>query len=241
MLHFSQHAARCSRQTQVRACRPAAWGCRLAASARPLSSERPLLVRATSLPTQPSENWKTIPNALTLGRIAAVPGFLGLWSVGMPGAAAGLFGAAAATDYLDGYLARRWNQQTTLGELLDPLADKLLVAAALAVLVEHGGHWSVTLPAAAILCRELVVPQLRAWVQTHRAGAEGGMAVAWHGKAKAALQMLALQVMLLAVALESHEQKDWSTIYALGLILLWASSIATVASGASYLRIAFAA
>ncbi|CAK0858251.1 unnamed protein product [Prorocentrum cordatum] len=84
---------------------------------------------------------------------------------GAPLAAAGLFGAAAATDALDGYLARRWGQTTSLGALLDPLADKLLVTAALLVLVEHAAHPAVTGPAVAILFRELSVSGLREWAQ----------------------------------------------------------------------------
>jgi len=190
-----------------------------------------------------------VPNMLTGARLAAVPGLLASWHAEAPGVAAGLFCAAAVTDFLDGYLARRLGQHSALGALLDPLADKLLVAAALLVLVEHGGHAAVTVPAAAILGRELAVSSLREWVQARRPGAMAGVAVAWHGKAKAALQLLALQAMLLGVALEkngpekdevgSGEGTPASLAYKGGLGLLWLAAAASLASGAQYTRAAF--
>ncbi|CAE8626613.1 unnamed protein product, partial [Polarella glacialis] len=90
------------------------------------------------------KDWLNVPNALTLARLAAIPGIMLSWYSGTPGVAAVLFGAAAATDFLDGYLARRWGQSTPLGALLDPLADKLLVSSALLLLVEHSSCAAVT-------------------------------------------------------------------------------------------------
>ncbi|CAJ1343161.1 unnamed protein product [Effrenium voratum] len=157
-------------------------------------------------PPEQEENWRTIPNALTALRLCAVPGIAVAWYVPAPGVAAGLFGAAAVTDWLDGYLARRWGQQSSLGALLDPLADKMLVSTTLVLLVEHVASPAVTVPAALILARELGVSSLREWSQKYRP--EAKVSVAWHGKAKAALQMIALQGLLAALALGAHPKDE---------------------------------
>ncbi|CAK9115802.1 unnamed protein product [Durusdinium trenchii] len=149
------------------------------------------------------EEWRTIPNALTALRLCAVPGIVTAWYFPAPVFAAGLFGAAAVTDWLDGYLARRWKQQSALGALLDPLADKLLVSTTLILLVEQAASPQVTVPAALILGRELGVSSLREWAQRYRPEAVGNVSVAWHGKAKAALQLVSLQCFLLAHAIRS--------------------------------------
>lgn len=206
-----------------------------------------LAVRPLGSVVSESDKWATVPNALTAARLLVIPGFLGAWYTGEPGIAAGLFCGAAVTDFLDGYLARRWSQQSALGSLLDPLADKLLVAAALFVLVEHGGNLAVTLPAVAILSRELAVSSLREWVQARWPGESGGVAVAWHGKVKTALQLFALQAMLVGVALpqvalpcrhEAQAAQSWGElVYMGGVGLLWMAAIASVASGSQYARV----
>jgi len=196
-----------------------------------------------------------VPNALTACRVAAIPAMLACWHCGLPGLAAGLFGAAALTDALDGYLARRWNQMTSLGALMDPLADKLLTAAALLALVEHAsvggcGGYLVTWPAACIIGRELFVSGLREWVVTHGRGK--GFAVAWHGKVKTALQMAALQAMLIGAAfgggggaaavLDNSEKSspEWAeSVYWAGLGLLWVAAAFTLGSGFGYARAVF--
>lgn len=231
--------------------------------------------RSRALATAPSEvadnhplagdQWKTLPNALTGLRLVAVPGLVCVWYAGFPGTAAVLFGVAAATDFLDGYLARLWKQQTALGALLDPLADKLLVAAALCVLVEHHAHFAVTVPALIILSRELLVSSLREWMQKHRPGVAGQVAVAWHGKAKTALQLIALQLLLAAAATQprsatdaAEKQEDEkkeeggrgeacesssgsssnSLLHLGGVGCLWAAALLTAGSGATYVRVA---
>mmetsp|Transcript_44595 Transcript_44595/g.81411 ORF Transcript_44595/g.81411 Transcript_44595/m.81411 type:complete len:260 (+) Transcript_44595:36-815(+) len=202
-----------------------------------------------------TDDWKTLPNALTAARLAAVPSLCGAWCLDASGSVALIFGAAAATDFLDGYLARRWNQRSSLGALLDPLVDKVLVAATLCILVEHSGHAFVTVPAVAIISRELIVSTLREWVVAHRPGRPGGLPVAWHGKIKTALQLLSLQAMLLGIAIgcgegrlgqgkkmASEETQPASTagdtVYNVGLIALWMASALTVLSGAQYVRVA---
>lgn len=139
-----------------------------------------------------------IPNLLTVLRVALIPIFILLfylpfsWSYW---AASAVFAIAAVTDWLDGFLARRWEQSTPFGAFLDPVADKLMVAVALVLLVaEHANLW-LTLPAAIIIGREIVVSALREWMA--ELGARAHVAVSSLAKWKTAAQMVAL-VMLLA-------------------------------------------
>ncbi len=138
-----------------------------------------------------------IPNLLTVLRVLLIPIFIVLfylpfsWSYW---AASGVFACAAATDWLDGYLARRWEQSTPFGAFLDPVADKLMVAVALVLLVaEHANLW-LTLPAAIIIGREIVVSALREWMA--ELGARAQVAVSNLAKWKTAAQMVALIMLL---------------------------------------------
>lgn len=138
-----------------------------------------------------------IPNVLTLIRVALIPVFILLfclpfsWSYW---AASAIFAFASFTDWLDGYLARRLNQSTPFGAFLDPVADKLLVAVALVLLVaEHTNLW-LTLPSIIIICREIMVSALREWMA--EIGERAQVAVSSIGKWKTAAQMLALIILL---------------------------------------------
>lgn len=138
-----------------------------------------------------------IPNILTLMRVALIPVFILLfclpfsWSYW---AASAIFAFASFTDWLDGYLARRLNQSTPFGAFLDPVADKLLVAVALVLLVaEHTNLW-LTLPAIIIICREIMVSALREWMA--ELGERAQVAVSNIGKWKTAAQMIALIILL---------------------------------------------
>ncbi|WP_339511970.1 CDP-diacylglycerol--glycerol-3-phosphate 3-phosphatidyltransferase [Pseudomonas sp. RL_15y_Pfl2_60] len=138
-----------------------------------------------------------IPNLLTVLRVLLIPVFVLLfylpfsWSYW---AASIVFSIAAITDWLDGYLARLWQQSTPFGAFLDPVADKLIVAVALVLLVaEHSNLW-LTLPAAVIICREIVVSALREWMA--EMGARAHVAVSNLGKWKTAAQMVALVILL---------------------------------------------
>lgn len=108
-----------------------------------------------------------IPNLLTVLRVLLIPCFILLfympyqWSYM---AASSVFAVAAATDWLDGYLARRLQQSTPFGAFLDPVADKLMVAVALVLLVQTHANFWLTLPAAVIIGREIVVSALREWI-----------------------------------------------------------------------------
>ena len=138
-----------------------------------------------------------LPNILTVSRIFLIPIFVGLymaqqdWSIVL---ASVLFTLAAATDWLDGYLARKLEQTTPLGAFLDPVADKLIVVSALIVLVAyHNSAW-LTLPALVIIGREIVISALREWMAEMNDSVT--VAVSYLGKVKTTLQMIAIVLLL---------------------------------------------
>ncbi len=138
-----------------------------------------------------------IPNILTLFRIALIPIFGVIfylpwtWSYF---SAAIVFILAAITDWFDGFLARKLNQTTKLGTFLDPVADKIMVASALVIIVEHYSSFFVTLPALIMICREIIISALREWMA--EIGQRGKVAVGQLGKWKTALQMVAITGLL---------------------------------------------
>ncbi|WP_017938990.1 CDP-diacylglycerol--glycerol-3-phosphate 3-phosphatidyltransferase [Zestomonas thermotolerans] len=138
-----------------------------------------------------------IPNILTVLRVLLIPIFILLfylpfgWSYL---ASSAVFALAAVTDWLDGYLARRLEQSTPFGAFLDPVADKLMVAVALVLLVEEHANLWLTLPAAIIIGREIVISALREWMA--ELGARAQVAVSRLGKWKTAAQMTALVILL---------------------------------------------
>ncbi|TBV00080.1 CDP-diacylglycerol--glycerol-3-phosphate 3-phosphatidyltransferase [Stutzerimonas kirkiae] len=138
-----------------------------------------------------------IPNILTVLRVLLIPIFVLLfylpfgWSYL---AASAVFTVAAITDWLDGYLARRLQQSTPFGAFLDPVADKLMVAVALVLLVEEHANLWLTLPAVIIIGREIVVSALREWMA--ELGARAHVAVSNLGKWKTTAQMVALVILL---------------------------------------------
>ncbi|TCD45467.1 CDP-diacylglycerol--glycerol-3-phosphate 3-phosphatidyltransferase [Streptococcus sp. X16XC17] len=165
---------------------------------------------------------ENIPNALTLGRILIIPIFilmLTLWNnLGVHAVAALLFALASATDYLDGYLARKWKVVTNFGKFADPMADKILVMTAFIMLVELGfaPAWVVAI----IICRELAVTGLRLLLVEN-----GGMvlAAAMPGKIKTFSQMFAIIFLLL----------HWTI---LGQITLYIALFFTLYSGYDYFK-----
>lgn len=138
-----------------------------------------------------------IPTLLTLFRVILIPFFVlafylpFIWA---PLLCALIFCIAAITDWFDGFLARRWNQSTRFGAFLDPVADKVLVAIALVLVAEHYHSWWVTLPAATMIAREIIISALREWMA--ELGKRSRVAVSWIGKFKTSAQMLALVGML---------------------------------------------
>lgn len=173
----------------------------------------------------------SLPNILTLSRIAVIPLIVGLMFVPAAWAdwlACLLFTAAAVTDYLDGYLARAWSQISAVGKFLDPIADKLLVAAVLFMLVatEKIGQLSV-LPAVVILMREVLVSGLREYL----AGIRVSVPVSRLAKWKTAMQMVALGVLIVGDA-----GPEVLPVRMIGEIGLWIAALLTLVTGWDYLR-----
>lgn len=167
-----------------------------------------------------------IPNLLTVGRMVLVPFFMVALLINTPGtrlAATVIFVIASMTDWLDGYLARKNNQITNFGKIMDPLADKVLTAAAMICMVQLGDipAWVVVL----ILFREYAITGLRSV-----AAAEGVVIAAsiW-GKVKTVTQMIALILLMLNPQLEAILH------FNLGLIVLYIALILTLYSGLDYL------
>ena len=180
-----------------------------------------------------------LPNKLTLLRILLVPVFMvlaGLSQYGTPDFCAGLylaaglvFAAASFTDFLDGYLARKWGMVTDFGKFADPLADKLLTTVAFLYMLRDGVCSPVVL--AVILAREFAVSGLRMIA----AGAPGGKVIAaniW-GKAKTVLQMLTIILYYLSAALASPA--SIGGVMLMAWALCWLVALVTALSGARYL------
>jgi CDP-diacylglycerol--glycerol-3-phosphate 3-phosphatidyltransferase len=142
-----------------------------------------------------------------------------------------LFGLAAFTDWLDGYLARRLNQTTPFGAFLDPVADKLIVVSALVVLVAHHANLWLTLPGLIIVGREIVISALREWMA--EMNRRGSVSVAWFGRVKTAFQMVSIVVLL---ANPPELSLLWVKI---GYGLIYLAAIMTLASMIMYLRAAW--
>lgn len=173
----------------------------------------------------------SLPNILTIGRIFAVPAFV-LAMYCLDGSTArftalAIFAAASFTDWLDGHLARSWQLHTELGAMLDPIADKLLVAAALLMLVADGTIPGVHLFAALIiLSREILVSGLREYLAT----LDVKVRVTTLAKWKTAIQMIALALLIAAPAAEPY----MPGISLIGLILLWIAALLTLWTGSDY-------
>jgi cardiolipin synthase len=189
--------------------------------------------QSTRLPANPL----SLPNILTYARIAAVPVVVGLlfWQSLMGGGlwlrwvALAVFIIAAVTDFFDGYLARAWGQQSSLGRMLDPTADKLLVASCLLMLAAGTTirGWAL-LAAIIILCREVLVSGLREYLAELRVGVPVTTLAKW----KTFVQMFAIGFL---IAGEAGEKVLPITIE-VGITLLWLAAILTLYTGWDYLR-----
>jgi len=178
-----------------------------------------------------------IPNNLTLLRIALIPCLilvfylsdqtLSLYQKNLTATSIFLF--AAITDWLDGYFARRLNQTSDFGAFIDPVADKLIVIAALILLVELGRIESIV--AFIIIAREFTISSLREWMAM--LGKSGSIAVAFIGKLKTTLQMIAILFLLY------YENILFFPIALIGKILIYIAALLTIISMIYYLKIAF--
>jgi cardiolipin synthase len=175
----------------------------------------------------------SLPNVLTYGRLAAVPAVVAIlfwprddW---MRWVALAIFIAAGVTDYFDGYFARLYAQQSTLGRMLDPIADKLLVAACLLMLVSDSTieGWSLW-AAIVILCREILVSGLREFLAELKVSVPVSRVAKW----KTALQLVAVGFLIAGPAGEAVLPGTVTV----GLVLLWIAAVLTIYTGWDYLK-----
>ncbi|MFC6444510.1 CDP-diacylglycerol--glycerol-3-phosphate 3-phosphatidyltransferase [Shinella zoogloeoides] len=180
----------------------------------------------------------SIPNLLTYGRILAVPLIVlcffiegrlessdfARWT------AFWLFVAASITDYLDGYLARIWNQTSNIGRMLDPIADKLLVASVLLLMAADGtiAGWTIW-AAIIILCREILVSGLREYLADLKVSVPVTRIAKW----KTAIQMFAIAFLLAGPA--GDKVLPYTT--EIGITLLWVAALITMYTGYDYFRV----
>lgn len=184
-----------------------------------------------SIPTVMQMN---LPTILTLLRIALIPFFVVAFYLPVEWgrmAAALIFVLAALTDWLDGYLARKWNQTSPFGGFLDPVADKLMVASALLLLVSDQPEIVVVIPAIVIIGREIAISALREWMA--EMGSRTNVAVSMIGKIKTSAQMVAI---LLLLYRESVGEFPTAVV---GMVLLYMAMLLTLWSMILYLRAAW--
>lgn len=173
-----------------------------------------------------------LPNILTFSRIVMIPALVLVFFMPFQWAYMGsaiVFAVAAITDWLDGFLARRWDQSTPLGAFLDPVADKLIVSVALALLIHDYGSLLLTIPAIVIIGREIVISALREWMA--EMGKRASVAVSYIGKLKTGFQMFAI-VLLLAYP-------PGEPVARVGLVILAVAAALTLWSMTVYLKAAW--
>ena len=175
-----------------------------------------------------------LPTFLTLLRILIIPLFVGVFFLPVPGSnilCTALFGIAAITDWLDGYLARRWGQTSAFGAFLDPVADKLMVAAALVLLVQSIPTPWVAVAAVVIIGREITISALREWMA--QLGSRTKVAVSMIGKIKTTAQMIALLLLLYREPVAGFPTLE------VGLVFLSVAAALTLWSMVNYLLAAW--
>jgi cardiolipin synthase len=178
-----------------------------------------------------------IPILLTWLRIILIPLLIAVYyvpepwfqAVGRDLAATLIFVVGAVTDWLDGYLARRWQQTSAFGAFLDPVADKLMVAAALIVLVQLGRLDAIL--ATIIIGREITISALREWMA--RIGAHKSVAVSMIGKIKTTAQMIAIPMLLYFAPLRGID------VFQVGIWLIYVAAVLTLWSMGYYMRMAW--
>lgn len=176
----------------------------------------------------------TIPNLITLFRVLLIPVFVTVYFLDWQWAiltGAFIFWLAAVTDWVDGYLARKLQQSSPFGAFLDPVADKLIVAAALLMITHQYASVWITVPAIILLTREVYISALREWMSG--IGASSLVKVSFLGKAKTLIQMLALIGLLAGPGL--HEFANFQFYWiGLGKILLYAAAVLSLWSMIDY-------
>jgi CDP-diacylglycerol---glycerol-3-phosphate 3-phosphatidyltransferase len=176
--------------------------------------------------------FKSLPMILTLSRIVAIPVLVALFYVDggwVRYVACALYTSAAVTDYFDGYFARVWKQQSKLGRIFDPIADKLLVSATILMLVAFDRiNGVMILPALVILCREVLVSGLREFLAEIRVGLPVSRLAKW----KTGIQMTALGFLIVGDAAPTA----FAPITLIGVVGLWVAAVLTLITGWDYLQ-----
>jgi len=193
-----------------------------------------------------------LPNLLTIGRILCIPFLVaGIVLAGHDNwyaptwvgfGAFFLFGIACISDYLDGYWARKWNVTSDFGRMIDPIADKLLVAACLiALCICANGLWIILIPALAIIGRDILVSGAREFAALKGRAMPPTKLAKW----KTACEMFAISILLFLIALHAYHlefeilsDSFRKTLATLGFILLWIAAVLSVYTGSLYLRAA---
>lgn len=193
---------------------------------------RPMNQTANRAAEQRGPVLTSLPNLLTYARILMVPALVAGFYLGGDAAnwtTLGIFALAAFTDYLDGYFARAWKQTSNLGRMLDPIADKLLVSAALFMLIANGTiSWGSVLAAIIILSREILVSGLREFLAEVRVSVPVTQLAKW----KTAIQMFAIGFLLAGDAGE----RILPGAQEIGIWLLWIAALLTLYTGYDYFR-----
>jgi CDP-diacylglycerol--glycerol-3-phosphate 3-phosphatidyltransferase len=189
---------------------------------------------STSIPGASRKSHWNLPNTLTWLRILMIPGVVVLFYLPFwwahPAAGVG-FALAGITDSLDGYFARKLGLTSRLGAFLDPVADKLIVAAALVLIVSRDPKWYLVIAAIVIIGREIAVSALREWMA--EIGARGRIKVSVLGKYKTIMQIFGLSLLLF------RQDLLGIPIYSLGLVLTGVAAVLTLWSMILYLRLAW--
>lgn len=175
----------------------------------------------------------SLPNLLTFGRILLIPIFVAVFYLPFKWAkiaSAVIFAIASITDWLDGYFARKMDKTSVFGAFLDPVADKLLVATSLLLLVSSNDINYITVPAIIIVGREIVVSALREWMA--EIGDRASIAVSYIGKIKTIVQMVSLILLLANRPIDNY----WGMA---GFIMLYLAAVLTLWSMIIYIKIAW--
>ena len=174
-----------------------------------------------------------LPNILSLLRIALIPVLIGIFLLPYESAplwATVVFVIASLTDWLDGYLARKWDQSSPFGAFIDPVADKLLVAVTLVLVLYQTPEPYILIPVIIIIGREITVSALREWMA--ELGQRSTVKVSYVGKLKTTFQMLAIGCLIF------HAPLFGIPVFKVGIALLYIAAFLTLSSMISYLRAA---
>jgi CDP-diacylglycerol--glycerol-3-phosphate 3-phosphatidyltransferase len=178
-------------------------------------------------------NMLNVPNILSLLRIGLIPVLIGLYFLPSDSAALWatiIFAIASFTDWLDGYLARMWNQTSPFGAFIDPVADKLIVVVALVLIIYKTPEWYLLVPIIVIIAREIIISALREWMA--ELGQRSAVKVSSLGKMKTTFQMLAIGCLIF------YKPLFGVPIFEVGVALLYVAAWLTISSMLSYLKAA---